>query len=299
MPLKSKLFQGDKALEACLVKDSAHLTEGTRGPHVFKVQRALVALDGALIKGDEVEAQRYGPSTAKAVLAYKRKRKIINPTYQKAADNIVGKMTIAAMDKEMATSEKSPPLRGCTTDFGGGSATSRLKDKVGVGETRQLEFPPARLNVAFQEAFKPKESIPGDSIRTVLLVSRATKLLAPFNLKLSTIFLPSFDYAFDVGQKDDIDCTSIRKAAEKASPGSALSLRVIFCHLRKSNPVSTAVSQGAITGVQRFRNFVLINKDTSHPDQGTLLHEMIHCSNDRFMNDIHDTDENSVYSRGP
>jgi hypothetical protein len=28
------------------------------------------------------------------------------------------------------------------------------------------------------------------------------------------------------------------------------------------------------------------------------LHEMIHCSNDRFMNDIHDDDQNSVYSRG-
>ena len=58
-------------------------------------------------------------STTKAVLDYKRKRRIINPSYQKTADTIVGKMTIAAMDKEMAAAEKRPPLRGCTTDCGG------------------------------------------------------------------------------------------------------------------------------------------------------------------------------------
>ncbi len=68
MPLKSKLFHGDKALEACLTKDGAHLTPGTKGPHVGKVQRAVVALDGALIRNDEIEASTYGPSTAKAVL---------------------------------------------------------------------------------------------------------------------------------------------------------------------------------------------------------------------------------------
>jgi hypothetical protein len=28
-------------------------------------------------------------------------------------------MTIAAMDKEMKAAEKRPPLRGCTTGFGG------------------------------------------------------------------------------------------------------------------------------------------------------------------------------------
>jgi hypothetical protein len=51
MALQSQLFRGDGALDACLVSDPAHLTLGTRGPHVVKVQRALVLLDGAQIAG--------------------------------------------------------------------------------------------------------------------------------------------------------------------------------------------------------------------------------------------------------
>jgi hypothetical protein len=43
MPLQSKLFRGDRALEACLVNDSAHITEGAAGGHVGKIQTALFA----------------------------------------------------------------------------------------------------------------------------------------------------------------------------------------------------------------------------------------------------------------
>ena len=71
---------------------------------------------------------------------------------------------------------------------------------------------------------------------------------------------------------------------------------MIFCHLR--NTTSTATSQGRATGIEAFPNFILMNLDLVHPDNGTLLHEMIHCSADRFMNDIHDDDETSIYSRG-
>jgi hypothetical protein len=296
MALQSRLFSGDNALESCLVKDADHLVEGTRGPHVNKIQQALVLLDGALIEGNEVSAELYGRSTANAVLAYKRKRRIINPAYQTTPDNIVGRMTIASLDKEMALGENRPPLRGCITDIGGGSSRSQVRAGLRVGDSRQLEFAPARLNVAFQEALLAGETIPGSSLRTVLLVERATKLLAPFNLQLSTIFLASFSFAFTVGERDEIDVRAIRNAAQNASSAAPSSLRVIFCHLRNTD--STATSQGERTGVSGFKNFVLINKDRSHPDNGTLLHEMIHCSNDRFMNDFHDTDQNSVFSRG-
>jgi hypothetical protein len=44
---------------------------------------------------------------AAAVLAYKKKRNIINWSYQQQADNIVGKMTIAALDAEMWVKEKA------------------------------------------------------------------------------------------------------------------------------------------------------------------------------------------------
>jgi peptidoglycan hydrolase-like protein with peptidoglycan-binding domain len=105
MPLSSRLFKGDAKLEACLVRDAAHVTQGQSGDHVSKIQSALLQLDGAKIDFAETASDNYGPSTAAAVLAYKTKRRIINHAYQAKADNIVGKMTIAALDREMTRLE--------------------------------------------------------------------------------------------------------------------------------------------------------------------------------------------------
>jgi hypothetical protein len=97
MGLRSQLFRGDSKLEAAAVSHNSHITPGSIGPHVAKIQRALNILDGANLKEDG----NYGPGTAAAVLAYKRKRNIINRSYQTQADNIVGIMTIAALDDEL------------------------------------------------------------------------------------------------------------------------------------------------------------------------------------------------------
>ena len=113
MPLVSQLFSGDPAFEQCLVKDQAHITPGSRGPHVGKIQVALATLDHIVVAPGEVQSQTYGTSTANGVLAYKRKRGIINPSYQTKADNVVGKMTIASLDAEMALAERRPrPFTG-------------------------------------------------------------------------------------------------------------------------------------------------------------------------------------------
>ena len=109
MPLESHLFRGDRLLEACLVNDAAHVTPGTSGEHVAKIQAAVMDLDGTSIDSVERTAKRYGPSTASAVLAYKKKRKIINFSYQAQADNIVGRMTIAALDKELVSRQEQVP----------------------------------------------------------------------------------------------------------------------------------------------------------------------------------------------
>jgi peptidoglycan hydrolase-like protein with peptidoglycan-binding domain len=106
MALKSILFRDDIKLEACLTRDSAHVTRGASGDHVAKIQTAVSRLDGYNIAFEEVRARSYGPSTAAAVLAYKKKRKIINRSYQTQADDIVGKMTIARLDDELATIER-------------------------------------------------------------------------------------------------------------------------------------------------------------------------------------------------
>ena len=105
MPLFSALLRSDTKLQACLVRDASHVTKGASGEHVGKIQAALIIIDNAQINKAELRAQTYGESTAAAVLAYKRARKIINFKYQTQADSIVGKMTIAALDKEMLKHE--------------------------------------------------------------------------------------------------------------------------------------------------------------------------------------------------
>jgi peptidoglycan hydrolase-like protein with peptidoglycan-binding domain len=107
MPLSSRLFQGDAALEAAANDDSAHITPGAHGPHVEKIQTALNILDSAGLGADG----RYDPATATAVLSYKTKRNIINRSYQTSADNIVGKMTMAKLDEEMRAQDTKPSAR--------------------------------------------------------------------------------------------------------------------------------------------------------------------------------------------
>ena len=108
MPLTSSLFAGDTRLEACLVEDSAHLTLGVQGDFVGKVQAALMYLDELVIDDQELATSTYGRSTAAAVLKFKQKRKIINRSYQQTEDDIVGKMTIRALDDEMTRAENTP-----------------------------------------------------------------------------------------------------------------------------------------------------------------------------------------------
>jgi hypothetical protein len=108
MSLNSKLFRGDHALEACSTQDSAHITLNAKGDHVSKIQTALFVLDDVSVAPGELRSQTYGPSTAAAILAYKRRRNIVNRLYQTQADNIVGKMTIVAMDQEMQVAERRP-----------------------------------------------------------------------------------------------------------------------------------------------------------------------------------------------
>lgn len=102
MALESELFRGDPKLEAALVSDPGHIMPGARGPWVSKIQQALNRLDNAGLAEDG----SYGPKTAKAVQSFKQKRNIINRSYQQTADEVVGRMTMAALDKEMVAFER-------------------------------------------------------------------------------------------------------------------------------------------------------------------------------------------------
>jgi|HubBroStandDraft_4_1064222.scaffolds.fasta_scaffold138019_3 hypothetical protein len=123
--------------EACLVDNSAHVTPGSPGDHVSKIQFALNDLDGLQIADAEIDAKLYGQTTADAVLAYKRKRNIINFSCQTTADNIVGKMTIKSLDDEMFDKQENlvPPLKLICTRT---AATDGSPDKESVSRAGLL-----------------------------------------------------------------------------------------------------------------------------------------------------------------
>lgn len=97
MGLQSQLFRGDPKLEAAAVSDSAHILPGARGPHVVKIQQALIQVDGAAIAPDGI----YGPTTAAAVAAFKRKQQPQILNFEGKIDDIVGIKTMAALDGAM------------------------------------------------------------------------------------------------------------------------------------------------------------------------------------------------------
>jgi hypothetical protein len=106
-PLQSLWFSSNDRLQNCAVSDGAHVVLGDKGVHVFLIQIALKIIDALAIDENELSLMSYGQSTAASVLAYKRKRSIINRSYQQTPDNIVGKMTIASLDKDMFLKETS------------------------------------------------------------------------------------------------------------------------------------------------------------------------------------------------
>jgi len=105
--LVSQLLSKDPKLQACLTSDPAHIFEGAAGDHVSRIQTALEVLACSAIDKRELAAKRYGPSTASAVLNFKTQRNIVNKSYQTKPDNIVGRMTIAALDRELCKKEAS------------------------------------------------------------------------------------------------------------------------------------------------------------------------------------------------
>ena len=130
MALQSQLFRGDPKLEAAAVSDPAHIFPGAHGPHVGKIQQALIQIDGAAIIPDSV----YGPATTAAVRAFKLKRQILD--FQSRIDDIVGKKTMSALDEGMLAKEKGD----------GGEPTQRIDLLRQINEFAALLQPVQRAS---------------------------------------------------------------------------------------------------------------------------------------------------------
>ena len=153
MPLVSKLFttpQIDPRLEGCLVDDAKHITQGSTGNHVRKIQIALNSLSNGAgrenfnLKVDGI----YGPRTAAAVKKYKdapprRQRFQLLQPFQTSADNIVGKHTINALDVEMDVFENESP----------GTSALVASDPSGAPPRSQLDHYYTRDDI--QSDFRP------------------------------------------------------------------------------------------------------------------------------------------------
>ena len=118
MGLKSNLFRGDRALEACLLDHAAQVCEGAVGSHVSRIHTALYVIERLNVSADELRSRRFGKSTAAAVLTFKTRRNIVNTTYQTQPDNIVGRMTIERLDSEMCVKESEPYRAPSRKDYG-------------------------------------------------------------------------------------------------------------------------------------------------------------------------------------
>jgi hypothetical protein len=141
MALQSQLFRGDLKLEAAAVSDPAHILPGDAGDHVRKIQLALIQLDGAVIDSDG----KFGPATAAAVLAYKQKRGIINRTYQTKPDNIVGKMTMNALDQEMLSLPN--PAEDRSAEVGAAILATLIRMDIALGPGHVHISPRLRLRL--------------------------------------------------------------------------------------------------------------------------------------------------------
>jgi peptidoglycan hydrolase-like protein with peptidoglycan-binding domain len=119
LPLTSELFKNDEKLQKCSLLDSAHIVAaappfqvGTndQGSHIALIHTALREVMPGASFGLEEATETYGPKTAEVVRQFKAKQNppILNKALgQRVPDNIVGKLTIAALDAQVG--RKKPP----------------------------------------------------------------------------------------------------------------------------------------------------------------------------------------------
>jgi len=202
MPLRSELFRGDHKLENAGVHDSAHILPGSSGPHVEKIQVALMLLDSTSIAESELAADRYGETTAAAVLAYKLKRNIINRSYQSTVDNIVGRMTIASLDSEMTVRSTIQKRSGC--------------DYTPAGQRKRKQFffafassGPELLNVSTPAARSTLDMALAEVPAALTMRNKAKQalddLIGSSNTKLSALCLEALKRHYKVSAANDVD----------------------------------------------------------------------------------------------
>src|SRR5262245_42249782 len=238
MPFLSNIFRGDAKLAACQINDAAHLTIGASGEHVAKVQFALFALDSLAIDRNEVRLQSYGQSTAKAVLAYKTRRKIINTAYQNTPDNIVGKMTITRLDQDMRFFEQTHRGFGeCGPAPNGVPGAPAVLAGLQPRRSSLVSGPSAKLTQLSKTlhvycSITTKAASEG-GFPLAQQIQKAKDALSPHGLTLtvefggSNAFADTINFPYSLVLDDDV--AQLRKASEATRAGADKIMRIIAC----------------------------------------------------------------------
>jgi hypothetical protein len=300
--LRSNLFKGSRALAACEINDAAHFAVGKRGDDVGLIQMALFAIDSLKIDRHELLSKTYGDSTAAAVLAFKTKRKIINYSYQNKPDDIVGKMTITALDGEMFHWEATRRIPGdCTTH--GHSAPTDFRPQPNFALTSSPGSAPRPKSLVTAAAPKINKrtlrvfcSITKKaSVETGYPLARAVQLakdcLSNFGMFLSLEFSNGF---VDDAMFMDDQAVLLRQASETLRPGFPNILRVIACRMGSNNNYGQTFRNRSI-GETTFLPFVCLNTQNVSLDVETLIHEMIHAALPADRAKEHDPENYSVF----
>jgi len=307
--LSSRLFKGNRALEACAAQDSAHVTRGASGDHVGKIQFALFTLDNALIDRAELVSQQYGRSTAAAVLAYKQKRQIINRSYQATADDIVGKMTVASLDKEMIVKELTPrPPGDCVVSPSRPPKPSAIvtpapafQQRLSLAGSGATVTAPKQLGGFIRVFFQiTLRSATEDGYPLSANIERARDSLFDHGISLFVEFGRGFADTLQFSEPilnnpdaagDNVD--QIRKASEDVRPGVPGVFRVIVCQMVGDSAGETF--RNRVIGGRVVPPFALLNSQIIDSGHATLIHEMIHASKPGVV--PHDDELASVFFR--
>ncbi len=309
MGLLSILFRGNAALEDCAVRDKAHILEGAKGEHVAKIQFALFQLDRSTIDRNELVSQTYGKSTAAAVLQFKKRRAIINRSYQSSADNIVGKMTIVALDRELLKVQRPFPVIGdCAQSLGKAALPQFAQPAAAIRDPKAFgTFTNVQPSLAKTVSGQDEKPVQLNSLVIVYVSQTAASRLDGFpiarqiDFARDTLFEHGVTLSLAFGNPIadtipfndnllfDDNLIQLRKMSEDIRPGFPQILRVIVCRMAAH---FGETKRNVVIGTQTVRPFCLLNSQERDPNDTTLLHEMIHASLD---GPDHDSEPNSVF----
>ena len=175
MPLTSELFKNNNELQACAAKDSAHIVAdepplrrgvNNQGAHVALIHTALRRVMASPVFGLEEATETYGPKTAEVVRQFKAAQTppLLNKALgQTTPDNIVGKLTIAALDT--AVSRKKQPPGG-----GGGPANTAAFTVVPFNEPSPFLISQQKDNRSEDDlefTKRPPRGVPRDSLEKI------------------------------------------------------------------------------------------------------------------------------------